>query len=47
MLGEATGSLDPEVCPHPHLLGSQLPWEALAEGTLGLGVGNLAWNKVH
>lgn len=27
MLGKATGSLNPEVCPQPHLLVSQLPWK--------------------
>lgn len=53
MLGEAPGSLDPEVCPHLHLLECHLPWkavipqEALAEETLGLGEESWAGNKVH
>lgn len=46
--------LGPEVCPHPHLLGSQLPWKVNStrslgcpEDALGLGQENWAWHKVH
>lgn len=44
----------PEVCPHSHLLGSQLPWKVnttrslgCPEESLGLGQENCAWHKVH
>lgn len=45
---------EPEVCPHSHLLGSQLPWKVntttslgCPEEALGLGEENRAWHKVH